>query len=154
MFINIRIYGRTEVKKVTRIFTASTDGWRANDFRKHCANKGPTLCLVRSSQNYLAAAFTSISWYLLTDEYIEDPSAMVFALTNDLQVFKTENPERAVLHHEKQTISFPAALSIGYIIPEEGNGTCNTLGMRDDGGYGVPADVNGASILTGSNSTR
>ena len=97
LFDNIRINGETEVKKVTRIFTASIDGWNASDFHRHCNGRGPTLCLIGSSEDYLAAGFTSISWSS-DGGHIEDASASVFALTDTLQVFKTKNPGSAVWH--------------------------------------------------------
>jgi len=100
LFKHIRIEGTREVKKVTRIFTASIDGWKSEAFHLRCNGKGPTLCLIRSSKNYLAAMFTSIAWASPdppgTD--VEDASASVFALSGTLQVFKTNNPEKAVFH--------------------------------------------------------
>jgi hypothetical protein len=87
------------VTKVTRIFTASKDGWHSIRFRRFCHNKGPTLSLIRSSENFLSAGFTSRSWlpFLFGEHtYTRDSSAMVFALTNELQVFKTNYPIQAV----------------------------------------------------------
>ena len=86
-----------EVTKIFRIFTASIDGWKSEDFHRHCDGRGPTLSLIRSSEDYLAAGFTSISWSRDGTD-VEDSSAMVFALTNDLQVFKPKNPKEAVGH--------------------------------------------------------
>jgi len=103
LFDNIRIDGEREVKKVTHIFTASINGWDAEDFHRHCDGRGPTLCLFRSSENYLAAVFTSVSWSSPESEDgmdVEDSSAMVFALTNELQAFKTNSPKRAVYHNK------------------------------------------------------
>jgi len=97
LFDNIRIDGKKEVTHVTRIYTASIDGWKTENFHNHCDNRGPTLCLIRSSENYLAAGFTSIS-FSSESKYVEDSSAMVFALTNELQAFKTNKPMGAVLH--------------------------------------------------------
>ena len=92
--------GEREVKKVTRIYTASIDGWMGIDFHRHCDGRGPTLCLIRSIHNYLAAGFTSIAWASPEDfTDVEDASAMVFALTDKLQVFKPKNPKKAV-HHD------------------------------------------------------
>ena len=54
------------------------------------------MCLIRTSDNSLAAGFTSASWDS-TDGF--DSSACVFALTGTLQVFKTKNPEKAVVHY-------------------------------------------------------
>ena len=97
LFDHIRIDGTREITQVTRIFTASIDSWRAEDFHRHCDRRGPTLCLIRSEKDYLAAGFTSVSWSSKS-KTVEDPSAMVFALTDTLQVYNTKNPENAVLH--------------------------------------------------------
>ena len=80
IFDNIRIDGEREVKKVVRIYTASQDGWTAEDFHRHCDNNGPTLCVIRLSfNNYLAAGFKSESWTSPTFmKDVDDPSAMVF----------------------------------------------------------------------------
>ena len=85
--------------RVTRIFTASKDGWKAEDFHRHCDGRGPTLCLIRSSEDYLAAGFTSKSWQSTDGDQVEDSSAMVFALTHDTQVFNTKNQKKAVWHY-------------------------------------------------------
>ena len=97
-----RINGTKHITKVRRLFRATLNGWMAEDFHRYCDGKGPTLCLIQSTLNYLSAGFTSISWKSTkegTDG--EDSSAMVFALTNELQVFKTKNPKYAVWHHSK-----------------------------------------------------
>ena len=100
LFENIRIDGEREVTQVTRIYTASIDGWSTIVFHELCDGKGPTLCLIRSSDEYLAAGFTSIAWASPEDGYsVEDASASVFALTDTLQVFKTKNPKKAVGHY-------------------------------------------------------
>ena len=108
----IRIDGHRKVTKVTRIFTASKDGWRAKDFHAFCDNKGPTLCLIRSSENFLAGGFTSKPWTSANYVYVEDASAMVFALTNDLQVFKPGKPKKAVWHNIYSGPNFYGALAL------------------------------------------
>jgi len=94
-----RINGDTEVTEAISIFRASRDGWHADDFHRLCDDRGATLCLVQSDENYMSAGFTSIAWASpekATD--VEDASACVFALTDKMQVFKTNNPEQAVWH--------------------------------------------------------
>jgi len=96
---HIRINGMKEVSKVTRIFTATRDGWEGEDFHRFCDGKGPTLCLIRSTRNYLSAGFTSVAWSS-PEEYAhaEDASAMVFALTNEPKMYKVNNAQMAVMH--------------------------------------------------------
>ena len=120
MFDQIRIDGTKEVTKVQRIFRASEDGWDPKDFHRHCDRKGPTLCLIRSDptnysddseatvsqiqsdKRYLAAGFTSKPWTSDEDGVnVEDASAMLFALTKELQVFKPGNPKEAVYHYSQ-----------------------------------------------------
>ena len=99
LFDNIRLFGDIEVSSVRKIYTASEDGWMARDFHRHCDDQGATVSVIRTSDDCLAAAFTSISW---TSRYqvVNDPNAMVFALTNELelQAFKANNPVKAVYH--------------------------------------------------------
>jgi len=100
LFEHIRIDGKTEVKKIIPIFRATRDGWDYKDFHRLCDNRGPTLCLMQAEGDYISAGFTSIAWASpesATD--VEDASACVFALTDTLQVYKTNNPEKAVRHN-------------------------------------------------------
>ena len=98
IFEYARINGDTEVTEATLIFRATRDGWDAEDFHRLCDDRGPTLCLVQSEEDYMSAGFTSIAWSS-DGTAVEDASAIVFALTNTLQVFKTNNPKQAVRHH-------------------------------------------------------
>ena len=98
VFKYARIYGDTEVKEVTSIFRATRDGWTTGDFHRLCDNRGPTLCLLQTNKDYMSAGFTSIAWST-NNTNVEDASAMVFALTDKLQAFKTKNPEKAVYYH-------------------------------------------------------
>ena len=58
------------------------------------------MCLIRTSDNSLAAGFTSASWDSPRGTSVFDASAMVFALTDTLQVYKTKNPKSAVGHYK------------------------------------------------------
>jgi hypothetical protein len=93
-----RINGTKQISKVRRLFRATLNGWETKDFHRYCDGQGPTLCLVQSTLNYLSAGFTSVSWKSTDGTNVEDSSAMVFALTNELQVFKTNVPKYAVWH--------------------------------------------------------
>ena len=141
LFDNIRLYGEKEVTQVIRIFTASLQGWTAKDFHSHCDNKGPTLCLLRSSENYLAAGFTSKNWTSKKSPVIiKDSSAMVFALSNALQVFKSNNPKQALCHYEGNGPIFGRALAIWTTPMNKINGgESSTQGLFGDE-FGVVED--------------
>jgi hypothetical protein len=42
-------------------YRASKDGWSAEDFHKHCDNKGPTVILVKAN-NYIFGGYTDQNW--------------------------------------------------------------------------------------------
>ena len=147
LFDNIRINGKTEVKKVTRIFTASIDGWEASAFHLYCDGRGPTLCLIRSSDEYLSAGFASIAW-TSDGTSVEDASACVFALTDTLQVFKTKNPEKALYHHSWQGPIWYDALGLDGHMQR---GWSFTKGDEmDNGKYEIVRLPDGKNPLTGS----
>ena len=98
LFKHMRIDGKKEITQVKLLFTASKNGWRPKEFHQYCDDKGPTLSLIQSDNDYLSAGFTSKSWQSTDGTDVEDSSAMVFALKNELQVFKTNNPKEAVWH--------------------------------------------------------
>ena len=99
IFEYARINGDTEVKELTHIFRATRDGWGADDFHRLCDDRGATLCLLQTEQDFMSAGFTSKAWASPEkDTNVKDASACVFALTDKIQVFKTKNPERAVYH--------------------------------------------------------
>jgi len=88
LFEHIRIEGKREVQKVTRLYTASKDGWTSEDFHRHCDSRGPTVCIFRISNNQLAAGFTSCDWTSPTfSKDVFDPSAMVFRLSPPFEVY-------------------------------------------------------------------
>ena len=91
------MFAPQEVTKVSLLYRASEHGWHPADFHKYCDDKGPTLSLVRCKYGYLAAGFTSKSWTTYGKD-VEDSSAIVFALTNDLLALKPNNPKMAVYH--------------------------------------------------------
>jgi len=149
LFDNIRIDGKREVTKVTRIYTPSINGWKTEAFHRHCDGRGPTLCLIRSSRNYLAAGFTSIAW-TSDDTVVEDASACVFALTDKLQVFKANNPSSAVRHFRGWGPWWYSALGLGDYGTMK-NGLSYTKGhYNDDRKYEVVRLPDGKNPLTGS----
>jgi len=76
---------------------------------------------------------------------------MVFALTNELKVFKPKSPFNAISRDKNEGPSFSQALCLfGNPMNKENGGICNTDGMNDDAHYDVSADEFGRSLLTGS----
>ena len=59
---------------------------------------GKTLTFVKSSRGYLCAGYTSNSWMKYSSGYRHDLYARLFALTNQLAVFKPRNPKKSIYH--------------------------------------------------------
>ncbi len=63
------------------IYKASRDGFDANAFHTRCDNKGPTMTIIQSNNNYLFGGYTSIPW-TSDNSYKNDTTAFLFTLTN------------------------------------------------------------------------
>lgn len=87
------------------IYKASRDGFGANIFHSHCDNKGPTITIIQSNNNYLFGAYTSFVWTSAGGSYQNDKTAFLFTLTNPHNIsptkymIKSGNEGNAVYHH-------------------------------------------------------
>ncbi|CAF4683036.1 unnamed protein product [Rotaria sp. Silwood2] len=86
------------------IYKASRDGFDANAFHSRCNNKGPTMTIIQSNNNYLFGGYTAIPW-TSNNVYANDTTAFLFTLTNPHNIPPTKyliNPDNianAVYHH-------------------------------------------------------
>ena len=71
------------------IYKASRDGFDADAFHSHCDNKGPTMTIIRSNNNYLFGGYTSVAW-TSTSAYKNDANAFLFTLTNPHNISPTK----------------------------------------------------------------
>jgi hypothetical protein len=83
-------YGNTK-QKWELIYKASRDGFHANVFHNRCDNKGPTMTIIRSNNNYLFGGYTSVAWTSI-NRYNNDPNAFLFTLTNPHNIPPTKYP--------------------------------------------------------------
>jgi hypothetical protein len=78
------------------IYKASRDGFNANAFHTRCNNKGPTMTIIQSNNNYLFGGYTSIPW-TSDNSYKNDTTAFLFTLTNPHDIPPTKyllNPDK------------------------------------------------------------
>ena len=70
--------------KYELIFKMSENGTNSEDFHKYCDNKGPTLTLVKTSENKIFGGFTPINW---NDEggYYKDLNNQTFIFSLNLK---------------------------------------------------------------------
>eukprot|EP01127_Copromyxa_protea_P005480 TRINITY_DN1540_c0_g1_i1.p1 TRINITY_DN1540_c0_g1~~TRINITY_DN1540_c0_g1_i1.p1 ORF type:complete len:168 (+),score=17.47 TRINITY_DN1540_c0_g1_i1:716-1219(+) len=74
-----RWYG-VEDQEWSLIYRASREGWRAQDFHKHCDFQGPTLTVIKVG-NYIFGAFNPQTWKS-SSTYIHEPNTWLFSLSN------------------------------------------------------------------------
>ncbi|CAF0886125.1 unnamed protein product [Adineta steineri] len=71
------------------IYKATRDGFSADAFHSCCDNKGPTMTIIQSNNNYLFGGYTSVSW-ISCQQYRNDETAFLFTLTNPKKIPPTK----------------------------------------------------------------
>ncbi|CAF4056407.1 unnamed protein product, partial [Rotaria sp. Silwood1] len=71
------------------IYKASRDGFDANAFHTRCNDKGPTITIVRSNNNFIFGGYTAVSW-TSDGNYKNDTNAFLFTLVNPHQIPPTK----------------------------------------------------------------
>ncbi|CAF0859943.1 unnamed protein product [Rotaria sp. Silwood1] len=122
-----KIYQRWEL-----IYKASRDGFDGNTFHSHCNNKGPTMTIIETNNNYLFGGYTAISWTSGNHSYKNDTTAFLFTLINPHNISPTKyliNPRQrgcAVYHHRDDG---PIFGGIGYFPPFRSD---NDIAVKND----------------------
>ncbi|CAF3018744.1 unnamed protein product [Rotaria sp. Silwood2] len=86
-------------------FGSTRDGFDTNAFHSRCNNKGPTITIIQSSNNYLFGGYTAILWISEVGSWKNDNTAFLFSLVNPYKIPPTKyliNPGQsgnAVNHH-------------------------------------------------------
>ena len=134
------------------LYSGNLHGWDIHQFHQRSDYQGRTLVLVRSTEGYDCAGYTSVPW-TSGEQYVNDAEAFLLQLTGDLRKYQTLTPENAVLHARYAGPCFGFTLAVGahdmgslngYL-----NGRCVTNALSN---YNVGEDSQGRSVLTGSNS--
>jgi len=73
--------GYSVEKKWTLAFRASRDGFTGANFHKFCDNKGETLVIIKSQNNYIFGGYSPRSW-TSCNNYINDAKAFIFTIKN------------------------------------------------------------------------
>ena len=88
--------------KFKKIFTLSINGSSYEDFHKYCDNKGPTLTLVKTTNNKIFGGFTPLNWESGNDLLKVDKNNQTFIFSLDLmKKFDMINNEKAAIYCDK-----------------------------------------------------
>ncbi len=64
--------------RLLNIFKGSRDGWTKKIFSDKVFNKGPTLILLKTTQNAICGGFTTVNWENINEGWKRDTEAFVF----------------------------------------------------------------------------
>ncbi|KAJ5075755.1 pep-cterm sorting domain-containing protein [Anaeramoeba ignava] len=71
-------------------FSAKRDGFSAQKWHEKCDNKGKTLVIIKTKDNFIFGGFTKVGFISGNNRYIKDPNAFIFSLRNDKNNRKPE----------------------------------------------------------------
>jgi len=114
------------------IYKASRDGFDPNAFHTRCDNKGSTITIVRSNNNFLSRGYTAVAW---TSDISckNDITAFLFTLTNLYNIPPTKYSinsriaGNAVYHN----ISYGSTFGEGHDLQVAGNSNSNNSSYMD-----------------------
>ncbi|CAF4653295.1 unnamed protein product [Rotaria socialis] len=103
-------YGKTN-QQWELIYKATRDGFDANTFHARCNNKGPTITIIQSNNNFLFGGYTAIPWTSDGSDK-KDTTAFLFTLTNPHNIpptkylISTSQSGNAVAHNASDLAKF------------------------------------------------
>ena len=83
-----------------QIYKATRDGGTGQTFHAHCDNKGPTLTLIESKNNYIFGGYITISWDSPKDWTFKggDDNAFIFSINNKKK-YPIQNKSEVIYNH-------------------------------------------------------
>ncbi|KAJ5072764.1 pep-cterm sorting domain-containing protein [Anaeramoeba ignava] len=116
--------------KMKKGFSAKRDGFNCKNWHSICDNKGKTLFIIKTKQNFIFGGFTSVGWandkskWREDDRngsvgFISDSNAFIFSLRNDKNDRK---PEKFTIKKGKEEFAIYYDLGDGPTFGKYGNG--------------------------------
>ncbi|KAJ5077969.1 hypothetical protein M0811_05226 [Anaeramoeba ignava] len=75
--------------KMKKAFSAKRDGFSSENWHSICDNKGKTLIIIKTKDNFIFGGFTQVG-FKRNSYYISDPNPFIFSLRNDKNDRKPE----------------------------------------------------------------
>ena len=85
-------YPRARFKK---IYDASIDGWKANDFHRCCDKQGWTLTIVETTKDFIFGGFTTAEWES-SDSCKYSPQSFLFSVNEGRKYPLIEGRDHAI----------------------------------------------------------
>lgn len=91
----IKVKINRNIKGLRKLFQASIDGDEVSDFHKKCDGYDNILILIRSVNERIFGAFTSLKYDSFSNCYKKDEHAFIYSLDN-MEIYECAKPESAV----------------------------------------------------------
>ena len=80
-----------------RIYDATTDGWKSQDFHRQCDKKGWTLTIVETTKDFIFGGFTTAEWESPPKRISKrDPHSFLFSVNEGCKYPITGGDEKAI----------------------------------------------------------
>ncbi|CAF4457444.1 unnamed protein product, partial [Rotaria magnacalcarata] len=123
-------YGKTN-QQWELIYKATRDGFDANTFHARCNNKGPTISIIQSNNNFLFGGYTAIPWTSDGSDK-KDTTAFLFTLTNPHNIpptkylISTGQSGNAVAHNASDLAKFGGGRDLKFANASNANNSSYT----------------------------
>ena len=117
--------------KVTRIYRGSQHTFASASFHSYCDGKGPTITIIRTTNNRIFGGFTAATWE--SDSWKNDPAAFIFSL--DLQ---QKYPVVTTAHAIRCHSSYGPTFGGGFDLLVSNNSNANKESYLNSSSYNLP----------------
>ncbi|KAJ5075152.1 pep-cterm sorting domain-containing protein [Anaeramoeba ignava] len=132
--------------KMKKGYSAKRDGFNCKKWHDKVDNKGKTLVIIKTKDNFIFGGFTQIGWISGKDgEHIEDSNAFIFSLRNDKNDRK---PEKFSIRKGKEKYAIQYFSSIwGPVFGKNGLDFCIGINLQPGDAtfgrsYNLPKGIN------------
>ena len=99
IFIISALKRKINFSNIRKLYTATINGDKSEDFKKYCNNKGPTLVVIKSKKDEIFGGFTKSNWNNENFAFGCDNDAFLYSITNK-KVFDIIKPEKAIVNYQ------------------------------------------------------
>ncbi|KAJ5075431.1 pep-cterm sorting domain-containing protein [Anaeramoeba ignava] len=114
--------------KMKKGFSAKKDGFTGNKWHSICDNKGKTLIIIKTTDNYIFGGFTQVGFKSGSNRYIKDSNAFIFSLKNP----KNDLPQKFEIQENREDYAIRYVSSNGPRFGDHRNQYCTDILISSD----------------------
>ena len=102
---------KRKISNIEKIYQATVDGDTTANFHAKCDDHANTLIIIKSTNNKIFGAFTSLAYHKLNGQYYYDNNAFIFSLDN-LEIYEISTKDKSVWIGSSYSVLFGAGHDI------------------------------------------